>query len=77
VRLLRTITGKKRMYRPGNRVDLAAFKRDFGDDKENLKRLADAGAIQLTTPSKVQAETSVKPVAKAAPRRTRSKRKTA
>ncbi len=77
MKLLRTILGNRRQYDPGNRSHLASFIEDYGDDKENLKRLEAAGAIQLTKPKKVRAAQKKKSVVKTAPRRTRSQMKTA
>jgi hypothetical protein len=70
MKILRTISGNGRLYRPGKRADLNAFERDFGDNADNLKRLAAKGAIALTT-----AKRKRKPAAKAAPKKTAPRRR--
>jgi len=74
VTILKTISGNSRLYRPGVRADATAFLRDYGDDKVNLKRLEDSGAISFSDPKVDEASkpAAAKPKGKTAPRRART-----
>ena len=72
MKILSAISGNGRLYLPDNRADAAAFERDYGDDKKNLLRLEDKGAITLVSPQKKRRSGAAKPKGKTAPRRKRT-----